>query len=88
MTQRRSTGSAAAPSGSPAQNDPPTVSHRVVDCPHCGGDSVYAPSNPYRPFCSQRCKDIDFGAWAEESFRVADTTDPEDRPTEDPGPLQ
>ena len=44
---------------------------RHVRCPGCGGDSLYAPSNPARPFCSERCKNMDFGAWASESFRVA-----------------
>lgn len=44
---------------------------RTVTCPRCQGDSVYAASNPYRPFCSQRCKASDFGAWADESFRLA-----------------
>jgi endogenous inhibitor of DNA gyrase (YacG/DUF329 family) len=43
---------------------------RVVRCPTCGGDSVFAPSNPWRPFCSERCRQIDLGAWASESFRV------------------
>jgi hypothetical protein len=45
--------------------------NRMVRCPACGGDSVYATSNPARPFCSERCKNMDFGAWASESFRVA-----------------
>jgi endogenous inhibitor of DNA gyrase (YacG/DUF329 family) len=26
--------------------------------------------NPWRPFCSERCKLIDFGRWAEEEYRV------------------
>lgn len=43
---------------------------RIVSCPACRGESVYAPSNRYRPFCSQRCKNMDLGAWASESFRV------------------
>lgn len=43
---------------------------RSVRCPACGGPSVYAPENPYRPFCSERCKLHDLGAWASESFRV------------------
>jgi endogenous inhibitor of DNA gyrase (YacG/DUF329 family) len=43
----------------------------VVRCPACGGDSVFSPSNAWRPFCSQRCKQVDFGAWASEEFRVA-----------------
>lgn len=43
---------------------------RIVRCPQCGGDSVFAPSNKWRPFCSERCRQIDLGAWASESFRV------------------
>jgi uncharacterized protein len=42
----------------------------IVKCPSCRGDSVFAPSNLWRPFCSERCKQIDFGAWASEEFRV------------------
>ncbi len=43
---------------------------RLVRCPRCGGDSVFAPSNPWRPFCSERCKKIDLGAWASEDYRM------------------
>jgi uncharacterized protein len=43
----------------------------LVKCPQCGGKSVFAPSNGWRPFCSERCKKIDLGAWASEEFRVA-----------------
>jgi len=50
---------------------------RVVRCPGCGGDSIYAPTNPARPFCSERCKNMDFGAWASESFRMPATTEPD-----------
>ena len=57
---------------------------RLVACPQCGGESVYAPSNPYRPFCSERCKNLDLGAWASESFRVPDETPPDDQPFGDP----
>jgi endogenous inhibitor of DNA gyrase (YacG/DUF329 family) len=38
----------------------------------------------YRPFCSQRCKLIDLGAWASEAYRVpvvkkdVDETSPDD----------
>lgn len=46
------------------------ASQRIVRCPGCGGDSVYAPQNLYRPFCSERCKNIDMGAWASEAFAV------------------
>lgn len=51
---------------------------RIVRCPTCGGDSVYSPSNPARPFCSERCKNMDFGAWASETFRVPTQAAPDD----------
>ena len=55
---------------------------RIVRCPTCGGESLYAPSNAYRPFCGARCKNNDFGAWATESYRVEPTETSET--TEDP----
>ena len=57
---------------------------RLVRCPACGGDSIYAPSNLFRPFCSERCKGMDLGAWASESFRLPDETPPDDVPFGDP----
>jgi len=57
---------------------------RLVRCPQCGGDSIYAASNPARPFCSERCKNVDFGAWASESFRVPAHPSPEDLDTDTP----
>ncbi|QTD46111.1 DNA gyrase inhibitor YacG [Ottowia testudinis] len=47
-----------------------TPKPRTVRCPACGGPSVFSPENRYRPFCSERCKLHDLGAWANESFRV------------------
>jgi endogenous inhibitor of DNA gyrase (YacG/DUF329 family) len=43
---------------------------KTVACPRCGGPSVYAISNPYRPFCGHRCKHLDLGAWASEQFAL------------------
>lgn len=43
---------------------------KTVRCPSCGGPSLYAPSNAFRPFCCQRCKSMDFGAWAAETFKL------------------
>ncbi len=57
---------------------------KLVPCPTCGGDSVYAPSNPYRPFCSERCKQIDMGAWASEDFRMPADTPPDEQAFGDP----
>lgn len=43
---------------------------RQIPCPQCGGNSVWGSENPFRPFCSERCKLIDLGAWASEAYRV------------------
>lgn len=46
------------------------VPPRTVRCPACTGPSLYASQNPYRPFCSARCKGVDLGAWASESYSL------------------
>jgi hypothetical protein len=51
---------------------------RWVTCPGCGGDSLYSPQNPWRPFCSERCRQIDLGAWASEAFRVQVQEEPQE----------
>lgn len=43
---------------------------KTVACPRCGRHAAYSPENPWRPFCSERCKMIDLGAWASETHRV------------------
>ncbi|WP_434513978.1 DNA gyrase inhibitor YacG [Dechloromonas sp. ARDL1] len=43
---------------------------RKVRCPQCGEDALWAPENPWRPFCSERCKQIDLGCWASDSYRI------------------
>ena len=43
---------------------------RQVSCPACGTPVDWLPENRYRPFCSARCKSIDFGAWAAEDYRI------------------
>ena len=57
---------------------------KQVVCPTCGGPSVYAPANPFRPFCSERCKNVDFGAWASEGFRLPADAPPDDENFGDP----
>ena len=44
---------------------------RLVRCPHCGPRAKATQENPWRPFCSRRCKLIDLGAWFEEEHRIA-----------------
>ncbi|MCY7308707.1 MAG: DNA gyrase inhibitor YacG [Rhodoferax sp.] len=63
---------------------------RIVACPRCKGDSVFGPQNPYRPFCGERCKAFDFGAWADEGFRLPahSAKGEDDAPAPPPLPLQ
>ena len=49
------------------------VRPRIVRCPACGGEAVYAPSNPSRPFCSPRCRENDLGEWASGSYAIEAT---------------
>jgi endogenous inhibitor of DNA gyrase (YacG/DUF329 family) len=42
----------------------------VVCCPQCGIEVIWNPENRFRPFCSERCKLIDLGQWATESYRI------------------
>lgn len=42
----------------------------TVKCPQCGTLVKWVPESRWRPFCSQRCRQIDLGAWASESYRV------------------
>jgi endogenous inhibitor of DNA gyrase (YacG/DUF329 family) len=41
-----------------------------IVCPHCGKKGTWAIENTFRPFCSERCKMIDLGNWAEEKNSV------------------
>ena len=43
---------------------------RTVVCPGCGTALVWSPDNPWRPFCSERCKLIDLGQWATGGYRI------------------
>ncbi|MDF7675332.1 DNA gyrase inhibitor YacG [Neisseriaceae bacterium ESL0693] len=43
---------------------------KIVPCPTCGQSVVWDTKNPYRPFCSERCKLIDLGAWASEDYNL------------------
>ncbi|MCB1960802.1 MAG: DNA gyrase inhibitor YacG [Rhodocyclaceae bacterium] len=56
---------------------------RTVKCPTCGQTVAWRPESAWRPFCSQRCRQIDLGAWASESYRIPAAMPPE--PGEDLG---
>lgn len=58
---------------------------QVVACPNCGKSVEWVPVSAWRPFCSERCKLIDLGAWATERYRVP-VTESNDKPEDaEPG---
>ena len=44
---------------------------RIVPCPNCRKPVRWGIASRYRPFCSERCRLIDLGEWAEERYRIA-----------------
>ena len=44
---------------------------RIVACPTCRKPAHWSETNRFRPFCSNRCRLLDLGAWADESHRIA-----------------
>lgn len=57
----------------------------VVKCPTCGRDVRWVSENRFRPFCSERCKQIDLGAWAAEKYRIGGADDDEAPSDDAPG---
>jgi endogenous inhibitor of DNA gyrase (YacG/DUF329 family) len=55
---------------------------RIVLCPTCGTRVKWTATNPWRPFCTERCKLIDLGAWASESYRIEGDAETDDHPSE------
>lgn len=51
---------------------------RTVPCPSCKQPALFAERNRWRPFCSERCRLADLGAWATERFRVPAEAPPGD----------
>ncbi len=42
----------------------------VVQCPTCGEPVAWNATSRFRPFCSERCKNVDLGAWASERYAI------------------
>jgi endogenous inhibitor of DNA gyrase (YacG/DUF329 family) len=40
-----------------------------VKCPICKKETEWE-GNPFRPFCSERCKTKDLGSWASEEYTI------------------
>jgi endogenous inhibitor of DNA gyrase (YacG/DUF329 family) len=58
---------------------------RPLKCPTCGRPIEWSEAFPFRPFCSERCRLIDLGAWFTEQRAIpGDPADPAATPP--PGP--
>jgi len=55
----------------------------IIACPTCRRSVPWREESPYRPFCSERCRLIDLGAWADESHRIAGDASYDDLSRED-----
>ena len=52
---------------------------KSIKCPLCQKSTEYSVRNEFRPFCSERCKLIDLGEWADGKYKVPDDNpSPED----------
>ncbi len=50
----------------------------IISCPHCKNATNLDDSNLFRPFCSERCRLIDLGKWADEKYSITDKTSADD----------
>ena len=54
------------------------MSPPIVKCPTCRREIDWS-SSAYRPFCSERCRLIDLGAWLTEKHAIPGDAPPMDR---------
>lgn len=52
---------------------------KKTPCPHCKKEAIWK-DNPWRPFCSERCKMIDLGAWLVGDYAIPG--EPAEKPDE------
>jgi uncharacterized protein len=53
-----------------------------IICPVCKNITTWE-ENPFRPFCTERCKLIDLGAWASDEYRIPGKPIEENGPSEE-----
>ncbi|GAB6061510.1 DNA gyrase inhibitor YacG [Deferrisoma palaeochoriense] len=49
----------------------------TVRCPTCKAPTPWE-GNPFRPFCSERCRAVDLGRWLREEYRIEAEEDDSD----------
>jgi len=58
----------------------------IIRCPTCDREVEWSASSQWRPFCSERCKLIDLGAWAAEQHAIpGSAAETEEKPKTDDG---
>jgi uncharacterized protein len=50
----------------------------AAKCPHCGKETGLDGTNPFRPFCSERCKLIDLSHWISGTYRIPEKENAEE----------
>ncbi|HQZ88117.1 MAG TPA: DNA gyrase inhibitor YacG [Gammaproteobacteria bacterium] len=43
---------------------------RALQCPNCQKPVEWTSEFPFRPFCSERCRMLDLGAWADNRYSI------------------
>jgi len=56
---------------------------KTIKCPQCGEFFDMDSLSNYKPFCSERCKLIDLGAWADGSYSIPSEDSPMTEQTSD-----
>ena len=60
-----------------------------VECPTCHRRVEWSAANPFRPFCSERCRLVDLGAWFSGARAIPDESTPElAHPEDDAAPQE
>ena len=64
------------------QNEMNSNTSVYISCPRCRKQAKWE-GNPFRPFCSERCRMIDLGAWVNEEYRIPAEEKREEEDSED-----
>lgn len=60
--------------------DPP----RQAPCPKCRQPALLGRDNAFRPFCSERCQQLDFSGWVAERYVIAEPALPDTSAEDEP----
>lgn len=69
VRRRPAPAAASAPAATPSAGASPPGQGRQRRCPACGKPAAWE-NNPSRPFCSERCRLLDLGKWADGSYAI------------------